>query len=97
MKLIWPGDLYLQAVDPARQKGQQLMDAGRVYFASGSRLDFTKLGTQTVVEQGLACRASTVVLALRSMSFYDFDECCKRAFRHVQTIILGHANWALTG
>eukprot|EP00439_Symbiodinium_sp_Y106_P048478 s377_g6.t1 len=30
------------AVDPARQKGQQLMDAGRVYFASDSKLDFEK-------------------------------------------------------
>ncbi|CAE7320610.1 ppiA [Symbiodinium natans] len=30
------------AVDPARQKGQQLMDAGRVYFASDTKLDFTK-------------------------------------------------------
>lgn len=30
------------AVDPAKQKGQEIMDAGRVYFSSGSKLDLSK-------------------------------------------------------
>ena len=38
----------IEAVDPARQKGQQLMDAGRVYFASDSKLDFEKQEAKTV-------------------------------------------------
>jgi uncharacterized membrane protein SirB2 len=30
------------SVDPARRKGQQLMDAGRVYFTENSAIDFSK-------------------------------------------------------
>jgi len=57
------------AVDPSRDKGQQLMDAGRVYFQDGSKLDLAK--TMAFKNLDLYCVAP-IVLGTAQLTSYDF-------------------------
>jgi len=56
-------------VDPSKDKGQGLMDAGRVYFVEGSRLDATK--AMAFKNLDLYCVAP-VVSGSSQLSSYDF-------------------------
>jgi len=57
------------SVDPSKDKGQQLMDAGRVYFTDGSRLDYSK--AMAFKNLDLYCVAP-ITLGPAQLSSYDF-------------------------
>lgn len=57
------------SVDPAQDKGQQLMDAGSVYFVSGSRLDKSK--AMSFKDLDLYCVAP-ITSGTAALSSYDF-------------------------
>jgi hypothetical protein len=57
------------SVDPSRDKGQQLMDAGRVYFKDGSKLDLAK--SMAFKNLDLYCVAP-IVLGDAKLTSYDF-------------------------
>mmetsp|Transcript_27482 Transcript_27482/g.63545 ORF Transcript_27482/g.63545 Transcript_27482/m.63545 type:complete len:334 (-) Transcript_27482:75-1076(-) len=66
------------AVDPARMKGQQMMDAGVLMFAGGSRLDLTKaVGFKS---GSMYCAAPIVPMNGPDLGAYDFwavgVDCC---------------------
>jgi len=57
------------AVDPSRQKGQQLMDAGRIFFADGTHLELSKsMGFQNFEEYCVA----PIVKGGDQLDSYDF-------------------------
>eukprot|EP00931_Biecheleriopsis_adriatica_P073002 TRINITY_DN47377_c0_g1_i1.p1 TRINITY_DN47377_c0_g1~~TRINITY_DN47377_c0_g1_i1.p1 ORF type:complete len:328 (+),score=84.03 TRINITY_DN47377_c0_g1_i1:67-984(+) len=59
-----------EAIDPAKQKGQQLMDAGRIYFSSGTKLDLSKsMGFQNFDEY---CVAPIAKGAGEELASYDY-------------------------
>jgi hypothetical protein len=68
------------SVDPSKDKGQQLMDAGRVYFTDGSKLDFSK--AMAFKNLDLYCVAP-IVLGKALLTSYDFwavgVNCCSGA------------------
>lgn len=58
------------SVNPAREKGQQLMDAGRVYFADGAHLDLNK--AMAFKNLDLYCVAPIVNGENAQLDTYDF-------------------------
>mmetsp|Transcript_114017 Transcript_114017/g.333208 ORF Transcript_114017/g.333208 Transcript_114017/m.333208 type:complete len:324 (+) Transcript_114017:99-1070(+) len=57
------------SVDPSTSHGQQLMDAGRIIFASGSRLDFSKsMGFRS---HDMHC-VVPITIGTSNLSSYDF-------------------------
>lgn len=57
------------SVNPAQQKGRQLMDAGRVYFAEGAQLDINKaIGFKNMDQYCVA----PIVLGEEQLASYDF-------------------------
>lgn len=57
-------------VDPSALHGQQLMDAGRILFTAGSRLDLSK--SMSFRSADTYCVAPVTVGASKNMSSYDF-------------------------
>lgn len=66
------------SVDPSQDKGQQLMDAGRIYFKDGSKLDLAK--SMVFKNLDLYCVAPIVFGNASNLTSYDFwavgKNCC---------------------
>lgn len=70
------------SVDPTKDRGEALMDGGRVYFVQGTQLDRTK--SMTFRNMDHYCVAP-IVRGTETLAFYDFWavglNCCAHDFR----------------